>query len=247
MKTILITRAPGQQLTSLLLGRVSLDFIPLIETVPSETSWQDRKLLEAIPLRRFSWVVFTSENGARWASVLLQSLSLEIPADTNIVSQGPTTAAAVKHHFGRHSFLPPHFLGEHVAEFLCSNMAPDDEALLLVAGKTRGVIRETLESKQLKISQVSVYNTQSRILTSDELSQLSFHVENSVIVCFSPSAVETLQKYFPGRLPSVRFISIGPVTSEAIRKVGGTLISEALEQTEVGVAKVIHDTFSEEC
>jgi uroporphyrinogen-III synthase len=65
--------------------------------------------------------------------------------------------------------------------------------------------------------------------------------EDSCLIFMSPSAVRATVETFPDLeyLASLRIVSIGPVTSRAVRDAGLTVFAEAKEHTESGIVECL--------
>ena len=238
-RRILITRA-RQQASALkeqleALGAVVIA-IPTIEIVPPHSY---DPLDQAIAqLDRFGWLVFTSANAVE---VFVQRLRSEKPI-ADIVSLpmiaviGPATARAVEEAGLAVMLQPPHYVAESLAEAL-TPYAKGSRMLLVRAEEARDVLPEALTRAGALVSIASAYRNQIPMKSMEEIREI-FAASDSrpdVITFTSASTARNFAALLEGvslGLPAeVALVSIGPITSQAIREVGYEPTIEAEEPT----------------
>jgi len=246
-RRILITRA-RQQASSLkelleALGAVVIA-IPTIEIVPPHSY---DSLDQAIAqLDRFGWLVFTSANAVE---VFVQRLRSEKPmADTvslpMIAVIGPATARAVEEAGLTVMLQPPHYIAESLAEALAP-YAKGSHMLLVRAEEARDVLPDALTRAGASVSIASAYRNQVPMKSMEEIRKI-FAASDSrpeVITFTSASTARNfavlLEAGSLGLPAEVALVSIGPITSQAIREVGYEPTIEAEEPTISALVKAV--------
>ncbi len=242
-KTIIVTRTRQQasELSSKLaaLGAKILE-IPTIELrAPSESEWPaiDRAL-QQIPA--YDWVIFTSPNGvtATWDRLChlgLDARHFPAPPSHRVAAVGEATADALRQ-IGIHpDLIPEKFTGEHLAAALQSHIpeakpgSPAPRFLILRADIARPVLREELQ-KFGQVDDVAIYQTiRPPALPAETLGAIADlaaaeRVNCTWITFTSASTANNLWELLPPEyrqfVSRLRRASIGPITSEAMRKLG---------------------------
>jgi uroporphyrinogen-III synthase len=205
--------------------------LPTIETVPPE-SYQplDDALREA---KRFAWLVVTSANGVRVIGERLTTLGLEVQslAHLRCAAVGPSTAEALQSVGLAVEVIPERYVGEALADAL-KDQVHGQRVLLVRAAVARDVVPDALSAAGAVVTVVDAYRT---IVPADavERAKAIFGTESflNAVVFTSGSTVTHLLDVlrdagiaFP---PQVACVSIGPVTSSALRDAGLLVAAEA--------------------
>ncbi len=220
--------------------------IPTIEIKPLITS----EVLETIKnLSSYDWIIFTSENGIKYFFEALYSLRLDgrIFGKVKFAVIGPATEKALRDK-GFFADLQPerNYTQEGLAEAFKEINLTGQKILLIRAKKAREHLPEVLKERGAEVRILPIYETQS---PKDSLEKLRDEVDKLDVITFtSSSTVEnffSLLKEGSLTLPSnVIFASIGPVTSETLRKYGYNPHIEAKEYTIPGLVEALVDYFS---
>ena len=229
-QTIVVTRTRHQasELTRRLadLGASVIE-APTIELmVPADWSAVDEVLKS---ISAFDWVVFTSQNGVQFTKERLTELALDARAfeATHIAAIGEATARAVREQlFLSVDVCPDTFVAEALADALSArDVVKGKRFLLLRADISRPVLRDRLlRDGAGEVRDVAVYETKPAAALPQALLEALAAREISWITFTSSSTATNLVSLLGGNyrslLEGVKIASIGPITSESLRKLG---------------------------
>ena len=210
--------------------------IPFIEIRPPE-SWAP--LDQAIArLLDYDWLILTSANGVQMLFARLAKLG-KSEADLlhlNICAIGPATAKMIEAHGLPVDVIPEKYIAESVVEGLKDEV--DGKRVLLVRAKVaRDVIPRELTGLGAKVDVAEAYETVMPGTSAAALRVVLRDPERKphAIAFTSSSTVQNflqlLGKENIALLADVKLASIGPVTSETLRKLGLQAHIEAKEYT----------------
>jgi len=189
-------------------------------------------------IRRYSMIVLTSVNGV---DVLFDALAdrgedaRAIPASATIVAIGPATESRLRDRGIRADVVPERFVAEGILEALASIDLDAARILVARARGSRPDLVDGLRARGAEVTEVHLYEAVpepvpplelERALTAD---YLTFTASSTV-----RHFVEQLPDGAPEEL-SPRVITIGPITSEAVRERGLRVAGEATEHTISGL------------
>jgi len=237
---VVITRAADQadSLTALLREAgaepVLLPMISIGE--PDDTTALDEALLR---LSRYDWLIFTSVNGVKWFTRRVTALGVDIrrwPA--RVAAIGPETARYASFNgLVRLDLVPERFDAEGLAEAF-ENFEMQGRRVLLARGaEGRDVVPETLRARGAQVDVVEVYRNRIPEDAPAQAAQVFAAHKPHWIAFTSSSTVKNLLTVIDrAQLDGVRLASIGPATSETMRKHGLTVDAEADPHTAEGLA-----------
>lgn len=237
-KRVAVTRARDQ--ASELSGRLSalgaeiveLPLIQISKKIDPET------LADVIAeLGSYDWIVFTSANGVRYFFEEFYRLFDDVRSLglLRFASIGETTSQAIRDHHIRVECQPKVATAEALADELLGTGSLDSAKVLVVTGNlNRDVLVKKLEEGRAIVDRLQVYQTVKTDLT-DEPAAESFRTKGADAILFaSSSAVQSfadqaaaLKLAKDARRPIAG--SIGPQTSETMKKVGMPIGFEATE------------------
>ncbi|MEE2682842.1 MAG: uroporphyrinogen-III synthase [Actinomycetota bacterium] len=223
LKKIVVTRARIQA-DGLLkqLAAIGMEpiLLPAIEIQPPDD--EGEALRESIHiLDQYDWLIFTSANGVNAFFAELDGLSL--PIGTQIAVIGTGTNQAMKR-FGIDADLVAE---ESVAEGLLRaflTLEKEKKILLPRAAKARDVLPDNLRKAGWVVDEVSAYQTK---IPEKFDSFDNTIIEADSIIFTSVSTFENFLKMYGLENIPPNIISIGPITSEAIRESGRIVAIEA--------------------
>ena len=238
---IVVTRAARDAAT--LVSRLeALGAVPLVCPVIEFGAAPDPAQLDAALARTDAdWVVFTSATGVRVARERVASAGIgpAVWATARVAAIGPATAAALHEHGIPVAFVPATFVAEALAETL-----PDVSGrtvLLIRAQDGRDVLRERLVARGAFVVDVAAYATRAAPLDSGMLDELGAGFD--AITFASASAVDRFvarcDDALRARLAQSSIVTIGPVTSDAVRAHGLTVATEARSATMEGLVDAL--------
>jgi uroporphyrinogen-III synthase len=267
-KRILITRTRRQasELAAQFeaLGAIPI-LIPTIEIVPPESySSLDAALAQ---LEIFDWLLFTSANAVevfhQRREYLGQSQSPGAPrpdsrtwvsatrerSSPRIAVIGPATAKAVQGIGLTVDLIPPQYIAESLAEALIPE-APGRLILLIRAAEARDVLPEALTAAGATVTIADAYRNQ---IPADSIVDLRRLFDSpasypDAITFTSASTARNLVALLDASgvvLPdSVGLVSIGPITSRALRDLGLEPGIEAAEPTLPALVEAVENYFN---
>jgi uroporphyrinogen-III synthase len=156
-----------------------------------------------------------------------------------IAVQGVGTADACRECFGRSpDFIPSVFVAEEFAKEFAQVLKVGERVLVPQSAEGRDLLAPTLASKGFGASSLILYKLEQRSAPHDLLEQYrSLQDSETYVVFMSPSAVRATVEAVGPTLESKKLLSVGPLTSQAIRKAGFTVWREAIEHSEDGVLR----------
>lgn len=245
--TVVVTRARAQaaDLVSMLESHgacvLSLPVIALAD--PDDWGPAD-SALDTLPT--YDWVVFTSANaldrflGRAVARGMDEGRLLGELAECRIAAVGPATAARCEAAGVRTDYVPEEAVAEGLVEgFAALGLGHGTRVLLPRALEAREVLPDALRAAGAVIDVVPVYRTVPADPDPDIVQRIA-DGDADVVTFTSPSTVRN----FFGMLKTttadraareLKAVSIGPVTSEALRRIGIEPFAEAPEHTSAGL------------
>jgi uroporphyrinogen III methyltransferase/synthase len=217
-KRIVVTRAREQasELKRLLqdAGADVLQF-PTIEIAPPE-SWDS---LDIAVDEKFDWLVFTSTNGvaAFFSRLLAKGKDVRALAGTKIAAVGSATAGDLRARGVLPDLVPERFISTELLPLMAADQHGVRTAVVRAA-EGRDELLDELRRRGGEVHLAVAYRTIAVDTNLDELRALIDAGDVDIVTFTSASTVDNFfAKLTPGR---ALLASIGPTTSEAIRKHG---------------------------
>jgi uroporphyrinogen-III synthase len=253
IKTVVITRPIGAyggaaELSAAVESMgISPFILPVLRCEPikltSEMELVVRRLLE----QRDTWIAFLSPTAVQVfrdicgdRQTLFQSIKIAV--------QGTGTLEAVKSCFGRGAdFTPSHFVAEVFAEEFAQSFGEElkgaGSVLVPQSADGRDVLGPALRAHGISVQSVSTFRTLKLDLAEGIVSQFkALDVDSTVVVFMSPSAVRATVTGLASceqHLRQLRVLSVGPITSQAVRETGLSVAFEATEHSVAGVLEAL--------
>jgi uroporphyrinogen III methyltransferase/synthase len=167
---------------------------------------------------RYDLLCVTSPNGVKllFERLFGAGLDARVLAGTRVAAIGPGTAAALRDHGVSADIVPDRFVAEGLVEALAE--VPVSRALIARAARARDVLPEALRARGAEVDVLALYETVAEPLSD---SQLEAVAGADYVTFTSSSTVERLLEASGAQgLGDARLISIGPVTSAALREHG---------------------------
>jgi uroporphyrinogen-III synthase len=205
--------------------------LPTIEIVPPESYTPfDAALRQA---GDFDWLVVTSANAVRVMNERLAALGLgaQSLAHVRCAAVGPSTADALRSMGLAVDVVPERYVGEALADALADHVG-GQRVLLVRAAVARDVVPEALRAAGAEVAIVDAYRTvvpadaagRARAVFSDEpLPDAVLFTSGSTVT----HLLDVLRDAGTALPPQVKCVSIGPVTSAALRDAGLVVAAEA--------------------
>lgn len=219
--------------------------LPLIRIAGAGDSTIHADVFDA--MGSYEWVVFTSSNGVRhfFEAFFARFRDIRALGMVRIAAVGPATAAAIREFRLEVEVMPDNHVAEALADALIAQQTMDNVKVLVVTGdRNRDVIVRRLNDARAIVDQMPVYRTESSDL-GDDAAAGDFRRHGADAILFtSSSGVRSfvdqagVLALAPGARQPVAG-SIGPVTSEAMRKTGMPIGFEAHESTIEGLVRAL--------
>ena len=211
-RTVVVTRARAQasSLSERLRGLgARVVETPAIRIVP--------RAVELPELADFDLLCLTSTNGVELLFERMRERGLDARAlaGLRVAAIGPGTAAALQAHGIEADVVPERFVAEGLLEALGTG-EPPRRALIARAADARDVLADGLRSRGCEVEVLALYDTVAESIGERGTAALA---DADYVTFTSASTVRfLLSQASPG--PRTRLVSIGPVTSEALREQG---------------------------
>jgi uroporphyrinogen-III synthase len=228
--------------------KADLRWIPLLELRTLDESIEDleiERLLDASP----SCLAFTSANAVE---ALVEALRrrgqpTELPLTTLVAAQGRETATTVETLLGRRpEFIPSSPLSSNFGAELATFLKAASTVFYPTSFEAGSEFDLRIQEKGHTLVRWNLYVPVPRLLTADELSVFSDpHEEQLVLLFMSPSAVREAKRQLPPHgapvWNRVQIVTIGPVTSSAVRDVGWRVDYESPDHSVSGLVRLLND------
>ena len=158
-------------------------------------------------------------------------------AGARVAAIGPGTARALAEHGLVADIVPERFVAEALVEALADT--PVEHALVARAAQARDVLPDALRARGARVDVLELYETVAEPLSAHALKAAR---EADYITFTSSSTVRFFLEAAggaPGLSPAMRIVSIGPITSEALREHGLEPHIEATTHDIEGVIRAV--------
>jgi uroporphyrinogen III methyltransferase / synthase len=233
-KKVVVTRARAQaselarQLDAL--GAEPIE-LPAIRIEPRIDSKEVRDAIQS--LHTYALVCVTSPNGARllFEAMAAQGRDSRALANASVAAIGAGTEAALAAGGILADIVPDRFVAEELVEKLNELDLKGKPVLIARAAEARELLPDALRKRGAEVDEVALYETVAETPDSEELERAR---DADFITFTSSSTVRNFLAASENGVPEgAKVISIGPITSEAIREAGLTVDSEA-ERHDIG-------------
>jgi uroporphyrinogen III methyltransferase / synthase len=220
-RRVVVTRARAQASglarTLRSLGAETVE-LPAIRIEPRIDSAAVRDAIAA--LGDYKLVCLTSPNGVRLLFEAMEEAGLDARAlaGATVAAIGPGTARALAERGIRADVVPERFVAEALVDALSGTEVEGRRVLVARAAEARDVLPDALRERGAEVEVVALYETVREQPDGEavEAAQTADYVTFT-----SSSTVTNLTEALGERFPSAaRIVSIGPVTSEAVRAAG---------------------------
>lgn len=226
-KHILITRSRTQasRLTEALedLGAYCTE-IPSIKMAAPSDAWAsiDKGIDE---LKKYSWIVFTSQNGVDAFCNRLYEKGFDMRAmgHLKIAVIGPATDKQLRNYGLKADCVPKAYKAEDLLEAMKPLVTKEDTIFVPRAKVARSVLPEGLREFGCTVTVAEAYETVCDTDHQEKLKELLRNHEIDIITFTSSSTVVNLVYQLGGEVELLKDVSlacIGPITADACRKYG---------------------------
>jgi len=219
--------------------------IPTIRIETRDLPTEQRKKLENFS-HHFNWLVFTSPNGVQYFFEEFDRVHQDIRklGPVKIAAVGPATAQALAKRNLQCDLTPRTFTTEALAECFSSEIITGKRVCLARSQLANPVLSQHLIQVNALVDEWTVYRTLPE--TEDPFGKHRDYVENGAdLVTFTSSSTVENWHALGLKAPESRcpiHASIGPVTSDTLRKLGMSVDIEAGIHTIPGLVGAIRAT-----
>ncbi|MGL4594195.1 MAG: uroporphyrinogen-III synthase [Thermoguttaceae bacterium] len=252
MKTVLITRAAHQaESLAKLLRQKGFDTLkqPVIDIVPPESWCQVDNAIRRIYCEdeppSFDWIIFSSCNGVeqfahRIAEICDKTYISHRPRKCRIATVGTSTAESLTRLTGYSAdFIPDSFTAEGLLAGLANEATAGKHFLIFRANKGRTILRETLEKEGGVVTEIVIYRSVHHVKPFPNIvAALQSGKIDWTLVTSSEIAI-SLVNMFGEMLRQTKLVSISPITSQTLQKLGFPPHLEATTASMEGIVNVI--------
>lgn len=255
-KTVVITRPDGisEGARELSAKVEALGLSPLHVSVLRcevvDLSADEERLLRDFIAEGRGWIAFLSPNSVHaFRHICEQRLSgLVVPSSIKFAVQGSGTADALQSCFGRRpDFVPTVFVAEEFGEEFARATGQPESVLVPQSADGRDILAPLLRSKGLHVISLDTYRTSEVSLSSEDRAAFErLEPRESVLVFMSPSAVRATVRALAHQRPlleAMSVISVGPITTQAVKQAGLKVAVEATTHSEEGVIEALRTYF----
>ncbi len=247
--TVVITRPSGpyagaEKLSRKIVERGMKPFeFPVLSCEALALSAEHRAVVAETLSTHGSWVAFLSPTAVFvFADVLAREFSgHDALSRISVAAQGSGTAAAIRECFGRPAdFIPSVFVAEEFAKELAPRLGSSQRVLVPQSSEGRDLFAPTLRTLGRQAYSFALYGLCPRRVEVERYEAFkALSGEHTVVVFMSPSAVRAAVQEAGDALAGKRILSVGPITSQAVRKAGLLVWREAREHSEEGVMEAL--------
>ena len=220
--------------------------LPLLELVPPEDPGPLERALAG--LGEYEWVVFTSTNTVeRVLDRPGEASAIDLPAGLQVASVGGATSDALRARGVEPELEPADARAEGLAAELVPRLAPGARVLLPQAADARPVLADELAAAGARVDRVAAYAKRTPPDARERAMEIfgrSSSMERLGWVTFtSPSIARAFADLWgedwPVRSRGLLAVSIGPVTSAALRELGVEPAAEAAAPGDEGLVAAV--------
>ncbi len=208
---------------------VELPFIEIESTI--ETVSKDM-------LQDYSAILFNSPNGVR--EFMNKVDDVRILAHLKIGAVGSKTKELLENYKLKADFMPDEYLVSKLAELSIEHTKPGDKILIITSDISPCDTKKFNSIYDRTFYKMVAYNTKKIIREKDEVLKALSKIE--IVTFLSSSTVDAFYKSIDGDIEAVKnkkFASIGPVTSEAMRKYDFSVDYEAAVYDANGILEAV--------
>ena len=210
---------------------------------------ESKQFLESLAkIAGYDWIIFTSENGVSIFFDCLKTLKKDarIFGSAKIAAIGSETAGRLGEFGIRADFVPTIFTGKELGKQLVGFTNLQGKKILLLRSDIASKeLAELLTRAKANVDDVAVYKTETEKGESEGLKKKLADGQIDWLTFASPSAVRGFLEQVPAALvnsSNAKIASIGPVTSEELKRNGLKIDAEACEHTIDGLLAAIKGT-----
>jgi uroporphyrinogen III methyltransferase/synthase len=215
-------------------------------TIKIEPLTDTTEFLQALTkFSEYDWIIFTSANGVRIFFDYIQSLAKDarVFASAKVAAIGAKTADVLADFGIKADFIPDVFTGKDLAKQLIGfTNLKGKKVLLLRSQLASNELIDLLQQAGAEVDNVPVYTA---VTAKTDSAPLTKQISDGTIDWLTFASPSSVTAFFEQLRPdlvnsgNVRVASIGPVTSEQLKKIGVKIDLQAAEHTIDGLLDAI--------
>ena len=184
----------------------------------------------------YSWIIFTSANGAELFFKRLRSLGIDIRRFLNkkFAAIGSRTAKKLEEHGIFADLVPDRFTAKTLGEKLSGAVNNNDKLLILRAEQGSDELTDVLRASNINFDDIKIYD-----LSGNPNFSKGYEIDTDFITFASPSGVKFFFDNNYKISSKTKIICIGEVTAEELKKQGINDFYTSEVSTSEGIAEVI--------
>jgi len=240
-RRIIVTRAREQSAAlAAPLRRLGASVIelPAIRICPASNYGPLDSAIES--LAAYDWLIFTSANGVKFFLDRLDKSDIDLrQLHSRICAIGPATRDALRAAHLKTDVMAAEYVAEGLLDALSATDLSGARILIARAAVARDILPQALRARGASVDVVEAYRT----LAPENLparAAEALATKPDFVTFTSTSTAENLLSAIPAsELRDAEAVSIGPVTTAALRRRGIERIIEASEYTSAGIVEAI--------
>jgi len=191
-------------------------------------------------LAAYGWLIFTSANGVKFFLDRLDKSAIDLrQLRARICAIGPATRDALRAAHLKTDVMATEYVAEGLLAALSATDLSDARILIARAAVARDILPQELRARGASVDVVEAYRTRAPENLAARAAE-ALATKPDFVTFTSTSTVENLLSAIPGsELRDAEAVSIGPVTTAALRRCGIERIIEASEYTTAGIIEAI--------
>ncbi len=222
-------------------------------TIKIKPLTQTNQFLQTLAkIKEFDWLIFTSTNGVDIFFEALRDLGKDARSfgSAKVAAIGSETACQLAGFGIKADFVPTVFTGKELGKQLSASANLQGKKVLLLRSQVASnELIELLARGGAKVTNTAVYNIEAEKNDCTQLKQKIAEGKIDWLTFASPSSVSSFFGQIAGDIVNagpprrVKVASIGPVTSEQLKKCNVKVDAEAAEHTIDGLLAAIKKTY----
>lgn len=204
-------------------------------------------------LNTYNWLVFTSKNGIDFFFQELKNAGKEVSLleQCKIAVVGAKTEVILKEYGLKADLIPPHFVAESLLTELLKKVKIGETVLIARGSLARNVIGDGLRENDIFVNELDVYETVMEKSSKAKLYDLIKKGQIDVVTFTSSSTVDNFVHLLEGTnwrdyIDKLIFASIGPITTEEMKKHQLPVHTEPIQYTLQGMLDSVMEKLKEE-
>jgi uroporphyrinogen III methyltransferase/synthase len=205
-----------------------------IPTIEIKKINQEALEKEINKLENYTWLIFTSVNAVKifFEKIDQMSLDIRILGSIKVAVVGQSTKKKLKDFGINADLVPEKYTGEALGEVLIKKIENGEKVLLPRSNKGKKKLVSILEAKAV-IKDLPIYDLVEPRIDEEILKQTLDYITFTSPSTFRNFASQVKRSY----LENTKIISIGPITSKAIKEDGFKVYKEAVNHTIEGLVE----------